>query len=575
MNREPPSRIGSLPRPVRGSLGRNVSRGASAFLLFAFTVGPAATVLETAANAAAVREQNQASPASVMEARQDPASGQIDLSENGKSVLRYNYKTVEPGEALNQVTPANRIYARPRSDYIHPLHGLNGEVLTKDWSLDHPHHRGIYWAWPEVDYGTNRGDLHALQKVFARPTGEIRLQSGSEFAQIEAENLWLWEDHEPIVREQAIIRAYRATEQGRVIDLAFRFVALKDDVALARRGTAQYGGLNIRMATPASQAISVHTDASNAVPRRAWSDLSGVFGGSTTPSGLTVLQHRQNPDYPGDWVQYTNLSWCQPTFPAAGTRYPLRRDQPLVLRYRLIVHAGPKPEDDKLAKLWDDLHAPATALPAVAVDAPATKPNIVLILADDLGFGDMGCYGATRIPTPNVDRLAREGLRFRDAHSTSATCTPARYALLTGEYPWRKKGTGILPGDAELIIQPGRATVPRCSRRPATGPAWSASGISAWAAKAVPTGTARSSPARAKSALTTPSSWPPPATACRASMSRTSAWSAWTRRTRSRSATTSPSGPSRPARTIRNCSRCTRATATTRPSSTASAASAT
>ena len=87
------------------------------------------------------------------------------------------------------------------------------------------------------------------------------------------------------------------------------------------------------------------------------------------------------------------------------------------------------------------------------------KPNIVIILADDLGFGDTGCYGATRIPTPNVDRLAREGLRFRDAHSTSATCTPARYALLTGEYPWRKKGTGILPGDAELIIQPGRTTV--------------------------------------------------------------------------------------------------------------------
>ena len=96
---------------------------------------------------------------------------------------------------------------------------------------------------------------------------------------------------------------------------------------------------------------------------------------------------------------------------------------------------------------------------ASAADAPASKPNILIILADDLGFGDTGCYGATRIPTPNVDRLAREGLRFRDAHSTSATCTPSRYALLTGEYAWRKQGTGILPGDAALIIQPGRATV--------------------------------------------------------------------------------------------------------------------
>ena len=100
-----------------------------------------------------------------------------------------------------------------------------------------------------------------------------------------------------------------------------------------------------------------------------------------------------------------------------------------------------------------------------AAGAPGTKPNIVIILADDLGFGDTGCYGATRIKTPNVDRLAREGLRFQDAHSTSATCTPARYALLTGEYPWRKKGTGVLPGDAELIIQPGRTTVASLMQR--------------------------------------------------------------------------------------------------------------
>ena len=103
--------------------------------------------------------------------------------------------------------------------------------------------------------------------------------------------------------------------------------------------------------------------------------------------------------------------------------------------------------------------------PVFGADARAGKPNIVIILADDLGFGDVGCYGATKIPTPNVDRLARGGLCFRDAHSTSATCTPARYALLTGEYPWRKKGTGILPGDAGLIIQPGQATVPSMLKR--------------------------------------------------------------------------------------------------------------
>src|SRR5512137_1680519 len=92
--------------------------------------------------------------------------------------------------------------------------------------------------------------------------------------------------------------------------------------------------------------------------------------------------------------------------------------------------------------------------------AAGSKPNILFILADDLGYGDLGCYGATKIRTPNCDRLAAHGLRFTDAHSPSAVCTPTRYAFMTGEYAWRKKGTGILPGTAALIIEPGRVTVP-------------------------------------------------------------------------------------------------------------------
>ena len=302
--------------------------------------------------------------APVMQAQRDLASGQIDVTDQGKPVLRYNYKLVEPGRVLDKVTSGNRIYARARSDYIHPLYGPEGEVLTRDWAVDHPHHRGIYWAWPEVDYGTNRGDLHALQKVFARPTGKVRLQSGPVFAEVEAENLWRWEDGQPIVREVALIRAYRATAHGRMVDLAFRFVALEDDVTVARRGTTHYGGLNIRLATPSLQEISIHTNLPNAVRQRTWSDLSGVFDRAAVPSGLTVLQCQRNPDYPGDWVQYPNLSWCQPTFPAAGTRYALRRDQPLVLRYRLFIHAGGRPDEEQAEKLWDALHAASAALPA-------------------------------------------------------------------------------------------------------------------------------------------------------------------------------------------------------------------
>ncbi len=307
--------------------------------------------------------QSKAAFAPVMQAAQEAASGQIGITDEGKPVLRYNYQTIEPGAVLEKVAPGNRIYARARSDYIHPLYGLNGEVLTRDWSVDHPHHRGIYWAWPEVDFGNERGDLHALQKVFARPTGKVKLESGPVFAQIEAENQWLWNDGEPIVRELALIRAYRATLQGRVVDLRFQFIALKDGVTVARRGTDKYGGLNVRLETSKAQAISVFTGPPNTLPRRAWSDLSGQFPGSAAASGLTVLQHARNPDYPGDWVQYPELSWCQPTFPAIGKRFALQRGQPLALRFRLWIHSGTGPEADFAAKLWDALHAPAGAEP--------------------------------------------------------------------------------------------------------------------------------------------------------------------------------------------------------------------
>ena len=99
-------------------------------------------------------------------------------------------------------------------------------------------------------------------------------------------------------------------------------------------------------------------------------------------------------------------------------------------------------------------------VPETILHAATDNPNIIIILADDLGFGDTGCYGATKILTPNIDRLSQQGLRFTDAHAPSATCTPSRYAMLTGQYPWRKAGTGILPGNAALIIDPLHVTLP-------------------------------------------------------------------------------------------------------------------
>ena len=105
--------------------------------------------------------------------------------------------------------------------------------------------------------------------------------------------------------------------------------------------------------------------------------------------------------------------------------------------------------------------------PGLNATAPAAeKPNIILILTDDLGYGDLGCYGATRIKTPHLDQLAAQGLRFTTAYAPASTCTPTRYAVLTGEYAWRQtaRKTTILDGDAPLCIDPGRVTLPAVLR---------------------------------------------------------------------------------------------------------------
>ncbi len=89
------------------------------------------------------------------------------------------------------------------------------------------------------------------------------------------------------------------------------------------------------------------------------------------------------------------------------------------------------------------------------------KPNIVFIYLDDLGYGDLSCYGATAINTPNIDALANGGVRFTNGYATSATCTPSRYGLLTGVYPWRNKDAKILPGSAPLLIGKEQLTIPK------------------------------------------------------------------------------------------------------------------
>mgnify|MGYP002236101497 FL=1 len=108
------------------------------------------------------------------------------------------------------------------------------------------------------------------------------------------------------------------------------------------------------------------------------------------------------------------------------------------------------------------------------------KPNVIVILADDLGYGDLKCYGAKNVETPHVDKLASEGIRFTNAHTVAATSTPSRYSLLTGEYAWRRPDTDIAAGDVKMIIRPEQYTMQTCLKVPDMLQPPSANGIWAW-----------------------------------------------------------------------------------------------
>lgn len=96
---------------------------------------------------------------------------------------------------------------------------------------------------------------------------------------------------------------------------------------------------------------------------------------------------------------------------------------------------------------------------AYSFSQQAKAPNVIIILADDIGYGDLSCNGEPTIKTPNVEKLADQGVRFTDAHAVAATSTPSRYSLLTGHYAWRRTDTGIATGDAGMVIRPEQSTI--------------------------------------------------------------------------------------------------------------------
>ncbi len=288
-----------------------------------------------------------------MAVKADIAQGAYLITDSGRPVLRYNFGTVPPPEGTKPE------YAR--GDYISPLFGPSGEVLTEDYPQDHPHHRGVWWSWPVTRWKEEVRDIWAVVGVWSRPVAVRRAEGGPTRAVLEVENVWKWGDKDPIVKEEVLICAHKEEPTGRFIDIEVRLTGLADGVAIGGRPKGGYGGFAFRAAPTKDQQIIRHVDPPEAKPRRSWLDYSGIFPGGKEVAGVTILEHPANPGYPSELQAYANINCVMPAFPG-DREVPIPNGQTLLLKHRLWIHPG-RADEKTLADVWTAYVNPPQARP--------------------------------------------------------------------------------------------------------------------------------------------------------------------------------------------------------------------
>ncbi|GAH75077.1 unnamed protein product, partial [marine sediment metagenome] len=202
-----------------------------------------------------------------------------------------------------------------RCHYIHPLYGLDGEILTEDFPSDHLHHRGIFWAWHQVLVGDKRvGDGWSLKDIAwdVYDAKTLSLDNGSSALKVKV--FWkspLWTDdkgrQKPFVKETTVVRVYPASGDIRKIDFEISLLALEDGVRIGGAANKKaYGGFSARIRLPKDISFTGQvgdvTPAGTPIEAGPWLDFSGNFGEQGQVSGLAILCHRSLPGYPQPWI---------------------------------------------------------------------------------------------------------------------------------------------------------------------------------------------------------------------------------------------------------------------------------
>jgi len=264
----------------------------------------------------------------------------LGIWEGEQPVLVYNHGTIS-----REGVPARY----DRANYVHPLYGLDGEVLTDDFPRDHYHHRGVFWAWPGMEVAGKKYDSWIPSGFHYKLERWVRKEAGKDKAVLEAENGW-YAGGKKVVAEQLRIVAHPATETSRSIDIELVWTATDQPVQLWGAAGKSYGGLTVRYNTrpnekdkiPEAQvAITVpegRTKKDLAIARLHWADLAAPFPGAKGRSGAAVFIDKTHPDYPPTWLTRHYGCLCV-GWPGVkpGTLEP---GKPVTCRYRLWVHRG-------------------------------------------------------------------------------------------------------------------------------------------------------------------------------------------------------------------------------------------
>jgi hypothetical protein len=257
----------------------------------------------------------------------------LELREGDRPVLVYNF-----GEITDAKVP-KKDPRRTQGCFIHPLWGLNGEVLTDTFPKDHYHHHGIFWAWPHVgidgheyDLWQNRRDIH---QRFVRWLGQ---QAGPATARLGVENGWFVDDRKVMI-ERVWLEAHRATANAQALDLSFEWIPVDKPITLRGAEGKSYGGLTLRYAPRKDTVITVPSGASKEdLPETplAWADLTGRFANVAHPSGAAIFVDPHHPDFPPTWLTRHYGVLCV-GWPGVKDR-TFQPGVPIRLNYRIWIH---------------------------------------------------------------------------------------------------------------------------------------------------------------------------------------------------------------------------------------------